>query len=302
MKELVSLISGGVSAIDEELKQLSTSFADKMAALSDAKRKKGGNLLVADLNDVLTQDIMRNITVHDTEYLKTLFVAVPKGMENEFMASIESVGSDIVGFGGPDWSQNPRDLGTAVKYGSLVDRHDKRGSPVVPGSVTLVKEDNDSTLFTVTILKSQYEAGYYEGEEFMPGTKVDFEDDFVKACRDKRYIVRQFQFDPNQASKSAFLLEQLQVEVDGMRSGLTRWCKTHFGEAFVAWMHIKVIRVFVESVLRYGLPVDFTAVLYKSIKDSSDLVTALDKALGSEEVQEDDDEEYHDFVLLKFDP
>lgn len=303
LKELVSLITGGVSAIDEELKQLSTSFQDKMAALTEAKRKKGGNLLIADLNDVLTQDVMRNITVHDTEYLKTVFIAIPKGVEEEFMTNIESIGKDIVGYGGPDWSSNPRALGTAVQYGSLVDRHGKRGSPVVPGSVKLVKEDGESTLFTVTILKSQYEAGYYEGDDFMPGTKVDFEEEFVKACREKRYIVRQFEYDPSQASKSAMALEQLQVEVDGMRSGLTRWCKTHYGETFVAWMHIKVIRVFVESVLRYGLPVDFTAVLYKAhALDSGALVAALDKALGSGEVHEDDEEEYHDFVLLKFEP
>mmetsp|Transcript_38988 Transcript_38988/g.79797 ORF Transcript_38988/g.79797 Transcript_38988/m.79797 type:complete len:106 (+) Transcript_38988:1063-1380(+) len=103
-------------------------------------------------------------------------------------------------------------------------------------------------------------------------------------------------------------LEQLQVEVDGMRSGLTRWCKTHFGEAFVAWMHIKVIRVFCESVLRYGLPVDFTAVLYKVAKNKDQALTdALDKALGEggnagDDVNDDDDEDYHDFVLLKFDP
>jgi V-type H+-transporting ATPase subunit C len=304
LKELVSLISGGVSAIDEELKQLSTSFADKNAALADAQRKKGGNLLVADLNDVLTQDVMRNIQVHDTDYLKTIFIAVPKGSEEDFMSNIESVGSDIVGFGGPDWSNNPRDLGAAVQYGSLVDRHLKRGSPVVPNSVKLVKEDSESTLFTVTILKSQYEAGYYEGEEFVSGTKVDFEEEFVKACREKRYVVRQFQYDPSQASKSAMALEQLQVEVDGMRSGLTRWCKTHFGEAFVAWMHIKVIRVFVESVLRYGLPVDFTAVLYRALKDPADLTIALDKAFGSSEANQDeeDDDEYHDFVFLKFEP
>ena len=102
-------------------------------------------------------------------------------------------------------------------------------------------------------------------------------------------------------------LEQLQVEVDNMRSGLTRWCKTHYGEAFVAWMHIKVIRVFVESVLRYGLPVDFTAVLYKvaSGKETA-LVVSLDKTFGNakdkaEEVDVDE-EEYHDFVLIKFDP
>ena len=112
-----------------------------------------------------------------------------------------------------------------------------------------------------------------------------------------------FTFDPAQQGKAAMALEQLQVEVDNMRSGLTRWCKTHYGEAFVAWMHIKVIRVFVESVLRYGLPVDFSAVLYKAKRDVADLTQALDKAFGSgEAAQEEDEEEYHDFVLLKFDP
>merc|ERR1712228_612102 len=101
---------------------------------------------------------------------------------------------------------------------------------------------------------------------------MGFEDEFVKKCRKKRFVVRDFNYNPSQSSKSARSLEQLQVEVDAMRSGLTRWCKTHYGEAFVAWMHIKVIRVFVESVLRYGLPVDFTAVLYKVDGKQTELI------------------------------
>merc|ERR1711957_431421 len=101
--------------------------------------------------------------------------------------------------------------------------------------------------------------------------------------------------DPTQASKSAMLMEQMQVEVEGMKTGLTRWCRTHYGEAFVAWMHIKVIRVFVESVLRYGLPVDFTAVLFKAMKNKDDeLTAALDKAFGdtSEQEKDEDEEDY----------
>jgi len=304
LKELVSLISGGVSAIDEELKQLGTSFADKTAALSDAKRKKSGNLLNVDLNDALSQDIMRGIQVLDTDHLKTVFVAVPRGSEVDFLANAESLGEDLVGYGGPDWQRDARDLGKAVAYGSLVDRHRTRGSPVVPGSVKLVKEDSESSLFTLTILKSQYEAGAYDGDDFQPGVKVDFLEGFEKACRQKRYILREFKYDPSQAGKSALRTEELQVEVDGMRSGLNRWCKTHFGEAFVAWMHIKVIIVFVESVLRYGLPVDFTAALYK-VKTGKDkeFTIQLDNKLGSEGKEDDDGddgEEYHDFVLLKF--
>jgi len=309
LKELVSLISGGVSAIDEELKQLGTSFADKNVSLNEAKRKSSGNLLTADLNDLLTSDIMRGIKVHDTESLKTVFIAVPRGSEEEFMANAESLGDDLVGYGGPDWSRSPTELGQAVKYGSLVDRHTKRGSPVVPGSVKLVQEDIDSLLFTLTILKSQYEAGYYEGDEFQTGTKIDFLAGFEAACRAKRYVLREFEYDPSQAGKSVLKLEELQVEVDGMRSGLNRWCKTHFGEVFVAWMHIKVIMVFVESVLRYGLPVDFTAVLYKVAHGKDvEFIATLDEKLGEAKKEDDADadadadegEEYHDFVLLKF--
>ena len=188
-----------------------------------------------------------------------------------------------------------------------MDRHGTKGSPVVPGSLEKVMEDNDSVLYTVTVLRSMYEAGYYEGEEFVPGTKLDLLEAFAKVLREKRYMVREnFTFDPAQQGKAAMALEQLQVEVDNTRSGLTRWCKTHYGEAFVAWMHIKVIRVFVESVLRYGLPVDFTAVLYKVTSGKEGLlVGALDKTFGEKKEKEEefeDEEEYHDFVLIKFDP
>lgn len=305
LKELVALIGGGVQAVDEELKQLGASFVDKQAALQEAQRRKGGNLMVADLNDVLTEAMMSKVKVHDTEYLKTVFIAIPKALRESFENNVDTLGSSIVGYGGPDWSSEPHKLGQPVQFGALVDRHQKRGSPVVPNSAQLVHQDSESFLYAVTMLKSQYEPGYYEGDEFQPGTKVDFEEEFSKSCREKRFVVRDFKYDPSQASRNNLALEQLQVEVDGMRNGLTRWCKTHYGEAYVAWMHIKVIRVFVESVLRYGLPVDFTAVLYKvSSGRELELTQALDKSLGKSdgEFDKDDDDEYHEFVLLKFDP
>mmetsp|Transcript_2387 Transcript_2387/g.4466 ORF Transcript_2387/g.4466 Transcript_2387/m.4466 type:complete len:425 (-) Transcript_2387:174-1448(-) len=307
LKELVSLVAGGVAAIDEELKQLSNSYGEKQVALQDAKRRKGGNLLSVDLNDVLDEKIVRGLQIHDTEYLKTVFVACGKTQREGFEKEIYNMGGELVGYGGPDWANNPSGLGKSQNFGSQIDRHGKKGSPVVPGSLQKVMEDNDSILYTITVLRSMYEAGYYEGKEFVQGTKINLLEGFAKALREKRYVVREnFTFDPSQGGKAAMKLEQLQVEVDNMRSGLTRWCKTHYGEAFVAWMHIKVIRVFVESVLRYGLPVDFTAVLYKmTVGKEKLLVGALDKTFGENKSKEedlDDEEEYHDFVLIKFDP
>lgn len=100
LKELVSLIAGGVSAIDEELKQLSTSYGDKQAALQDARRKKGGNLMTVDLNDVLDDKIVGGLTIHDTEYLKTIFVAVAKAQREVFEKDIYNIGGELVGYGG----------------------------------------------------------------------------------------------------------------------------------------------------------------------------------------------------------
>jgi len=305
LKELVALISGSVAAIEEELKQLCNSYGEKQAALSEAKRRKGGNLMVGDLNDLLSDEMMSNIKIHDSAYLKTVFIAIPKTLDETFLKAYEKLGSTIVGYGGPDWTNEPHRLGQPVMFGTLVDRYQKRGSPVVPNSIQRVHQDHESILYTITILKSQYEPGYYEGDEFQPGTTIDFEAEFSKVCREKRYVIRNFKYDPSQGSRNALAMEQLQIEVEGMRNGLNRWCKAHYGETFVAWMHIKVIRVFVESVLRYGLPVDFTAVLYKVHKDKDkELTNALDISLGglTEVDDEKDDDEYHEFVLLRFDP
>lgn len=60
-------------------------------------------------------------------------------------------------FAGPDWQNNPDGLGSNSNFGSKVDRHKKKGSPVVPGSLTKVMDDNDSILYTVTVLRSMYE-------------------------------------------------------------------------------------------------------------------------------------------------
>lgn len=258
----------------------------------------------ADLNDLLDPETMSKVNIVDSEYLKTVFVAIPKQAKENFESTIESLGSDIAGFGGPDWKRDSSKLGGPISFGNQVDRRRVCGSPVVPGSIQLVKSDTESILYALTILKGEYEAGYFEGNDFHAGSFKEFEPELAKACKEKRFVLRDFKWNPSQSTKSAMAREQLQVEVDGMKSALMRWCKTHFGDAFVAWMHIKAIRVFVESVLRYGLPVDFTSVLYKVHSGKDHLLTQkLDKSLGS--VADDLDEggeEYHDFVLLKFEP
>jgi V-type H+-transporting ATPase subunit C len=144
LRELVALTAGGAMALEEELKQLTQSFGDKSMALQDVKRRKAGNLMSADLNDLLNEDIMRKVKVVDSEYLKTMFIAVSKNLVENFEAGAYTLGNDLVGFGGPDWSRDPTKLGEPVSFGPNVDRHKKRGSPVVPGSLQKVHTNEDS--------------------------------------------------------------------------------------------------------------------------------------------------------------
>jgi len=73
------------------------------------------------------------------------------------------------------------------------------------------------------------------------------------------------------------------------------WCRLNFAEAFMAWTHLKTVRVFVETILRYGLPADFTAILIepnkKQEKKLRSTLDAMYKGIGSVYLQEEHGDE-----------
>lgn len=122
---------------------------------------------------------------------------------------------------------------------------------MVPGSSRKLLEEGDSVLYTVTVLKGQYQPGHVDKESgFEQGTVIDYVEDFKTRAREKRFTVRDFVFDPNSHASNEEVIAELEVEVDRLWSGLIRWCKAHFGETFIAWMHIKVRCWYTETVGR----------------------------------------------------
>jgi V-type H+-transporting ATPase subunit C len=144
--------------------------------------------------------------------------------------------------------------------------------------------EGEYVLYSIVILRGQYEAGKFEGDTFVPGNNVDYVEPLKHAFRDKRYIVREFNYD---AAKSGGLDGQISAaagEVQQVHQTIVRWCQAHYGEAYAGWIHLKVrallvfraffslgaspaplplsqvVRGFIESVLRYGLPLDFLPV------------------------------------------
>ncbi|XP_035953461.1 V-type proton ATPase subunit C 2 isoform X6 [Halichoerus grypus] len=121
---------------------------------------------------------------------------------------------------------------------------------VVPRSTKLIAEDNEGGLFTVTLFRKVIE-------------------DFKTKARENKFTVREFYYDEKEIKREREEMSRLLSDKKQQYGPLLRWLKVNFSEAFIAWIHLKALRVFVESVLRYGLPVNFQAVLLQPHKKSS---------------------------------
>ncbi|VDN26275.1 unnamed protein product [Gongylonema pulchrum] len=129
------------------------------------------------------------------------------------------------------------------KYETLSDM-------VVPGSSRLVTEEGDQMLFSVTLFKKVI-------------------DEYKTHCRENKFIVRDFVYDEESLKVGRSERDKLVQEKERQYAPLVRWLKINFSEIFSAFVHVKALRVFVESVLRYGLPVNFQAAVIEPNKNSN---------------------------------
>uniref|UniRef100_A0A668A5T0 V-type proton ATPase subunit C n=1 Tax=Myripristis murdjan TaxID=586833 RepID=A0A668A5T0_9TELE len=262
LKNISEIVSKQVTQIDNDLKARASAYNNLKGNLQNLERKNAGSLLTRSLADIVKKEDF----VLDSEYLITLLVVVPKT-------------------GYADWQKT---------YETLAEM-------VVPRSTNLLFEDNDSGLFSVTLFRKAI-------------------DDFRHKARENKFTVRDFQYNEEEMKadkeemtrlstdkKKQFVSDMTGKKGQGqfpscssccveftcspcvcvafLRGPLVRWLKVNFSEAFIAWIHIKALRVFVESVLRYGLPVNFQAMLLqpnkKTMKKLREVLNDLYKHLDS---------------------
>jgi len=110
-------------------------------------------------------------------------------------------------------------------------------------------------------------------------------DEFKHHCRESRFVVRDFTYNEEELAAGKNEITKLATDKKKQFGPLVRWLKVNFSECFTAWAHVKALRVFVESVLRYGLPVNFQAVLMypnkKSVKRLREVLNNLYQHLDS---------------------
>ncbi|XP_055538139.1 V-type proton ATPase subunit C isoform X1 [Wyeomyia smithii] len=140
--------------------------------------------------------------------------------------------------------------------------YEKITDMIVPRSSQLITQDNDYALCTVTLFKKVV-------------------DEFKLHARERKFVVRDFTYNEEELAAGKNEITKLVTDKKKQFGPLVRWLKVNFSECFCAWIHVKALRVFVESVLRYGLPVNFQAILiHPNKKNTKRLRDVLNQLYG----------------------
>ncbi|XP_072968814.1 V-type proton ATPase subunit C [Typha angustifolia] len=134
---------------------------------------------------------------------------------------------------------------------------------VVPRSTKKLYEDNEYALYTVTLF-------------------ARVADNFKMSAHEKGFQIREFEYSPEGQESRKQEMEKLMQDQENMRTSLLQWCYASYGEVFSSWMHFCAIRVFTESILRYGLPPSFlAAVLAPAVKSEKKVRAILEEFCGN---------------------
>eukprot|EP01068_Selenidium_serpulae_P013935 Selendium_serpulae@DN6028_c0_g1_i10.p1 len=146
-------------------------------------------------------------------------------------------------------------------------------------------------------------------------------DDFKIAARAHRYMVRDFEYSEENYKKTLQRRSKLEAEKTKQETHVLRFCNAAFSDVFTAWVHLKAMRLFVEAVLRYGVPPQFASFFIKLKKttkekklrkDLDDVFTTSDSfgnsfigdevSGGGEAALLDSGGEYYRYVWLSLTP
>jgi len=121
-------------------------------------------------------------------------------------------------------------------------KYERLTNMVVPRTSTLLASDDEFSLFSVVVFRRVH-------------------DDFIQKCREQKFIVRDFVYSEQEIAKQENDLQETNVTEKELWTELLRLARTNFSESFQILVHLKVIRLFVESVLRYGLPAEYIGIV-----------------------------------------
>ena len=115
---------------------------------------------------------------------------------------------------------------------------------VIPRSSEQIDADNEFSLFAVSTFKKHSA-------------------EFVHKCREKKWTPRDFRYTEGSKEQEQKEVERLSQEERKLWGEALRLGRTGYSESAMTFIHVLALRVFVETILRYGLPADFVCGLVK---------------------------------------
>lgn len=283
LQKNVEFLLEQVQQIDEQCRSHGQAYSDVKAQKAVLlKAQQGGTYPSRDLVDLLTPDVVQEGDFVETEHLTTVVVMLARGQDKEF----------------EKWYQDPEVRSMRMKDGKEEEFVDKIEPPqtVIPGSLQQFRpregaEDKEgNTIWRVVLFKSCKEK-------------------FHSLARQNKFVVRDFEYNASKLqeleSKRAGIAEEAQSKLQNLQA----FCQLAWSDIFTAWLHVKAMRCFVESVLRYGIPskAKFAGFILcpKGGSVSPQLRDALARVMpgkGGDKADDADGEEYFPYVSLGFAP
>ncbi|SOV73591.1 vacuolar ATP synthase subunit c, putative [Plasmodium sp. gorilla clade G3] len=175
-----------------------------------------------------------------------------------------------------------------------INNYEKFSSYVVPRSTEQFKDliDKDgNTLWKVFVFKK-------------------FAEDFKKEAKVKKFIVKSFKYDEKHYNDIMESRTKVEAEIIRQETFLRRMCLAAFSDIFIAFIHINILRVFCESVLRFGVPPNFASFSIRINGESKekkvrkklyDIFSSTD-SIGKNYIKRSDenDEEIYPYVSVSF--
>ena len=115
---------------------------------------------------------------------------------------------------------------------------------VVPRSAQILAKDDEFQLWAVTVFKKHSA-------------------EFVHKCRESRWTPRDMKFSEGGKEGEEQELRKLEKEERRVWGEALRLGRTGYSDAVMGWIHVLTLRVFVETVLRYGLPLSYVCGVVK---------------------------------------
>lgn len=116
---------------------------------------------------------------------------------------------------------------------------------VVPRSALLLAKDEEFQLYAVTVFKKH-------------------STEFVHKCREHRWTPRDMKFTDGGREAEEQELRKLEKEERKLWGEALKMGRTGYSDAVMDWVHVLSLRVFVETVLRYGLPLSYACGIIKA--------------------------------------